>query len=241
MRKRYFDAHIHSSLSIGRDPPEKILEAASLLGFSSIALADFAMKPIEDFKKLKELGRKLGVDVVSRADIYAAGVEGLKKKIVNLRRRVELIAVYCDRKDIARFAARDRRVDILIFPYEKHRNFFDQKEASIASESGVAFEVNINSILKATGIRRVITLNLLRKNVELALRKKASIIIASGAKSIYEMRGPRELISLATLTGLNENQADEAISITPENIVSQNRSKLQPNYVMPGVRVLMSQ
>ena len=52
------------------------------------------------------------------------------------------------------------------------------------------------------------------------------------------MRMPRDLASLGNLFGLNETEALDAVSNSPNTIVERNRKKLDSNFVAPGVKIL---
>ena len=93
-----------------------------------------------------------------------------------------------------------------------------------ASENNVAIEINFNEVLNSKN--RSQSLSFLRRNIYLCNKYNAKIITTSGAKSIWEMRSPRELASLTNLLGLDIKSAIDSVSSVPEEIINTNREKI---------------
>ena len=71
-----------------------------------------------------------------------------------------------------------------------------------------------------------------------AERAKVPVILSSGATSELLMRGPHDFASLTTIFDYALSSALKALSETPRQMVEQNRKKLSPDYVAPGIRVV---
>lgn len=239
-KRRFVDLHVKSSLSSGKSSPSQIARMASHLGFKAIGLADFNLQNIDLLPDIRKIFESYGVDLVARADLYEQSPKLLKSALRKLRRRVEVIAVYCRNINVARLAARDRRVDLLIFSAKSWReNFFDKSEAALALSGESALEVNLIDLIRArSSSERIQAIRILSENVRMAKRYDLPVIFSSGATSIYEMRAPRELAALATLLGLTEYEARESLSKIPLELVLKNREKLSEYYIMPGVRLI---
>jgi RNase P/RNase MRP subunit p30 len=52
------------------------------------------------------------------------------------------------------------------------------------------------------------------------------------------MRKPQELAALSYLFDLDKTVALDAVSKNPMTIVKRNREKLDPRYVVPGIRIV---
>ena len=155
------------------------------------------------------------------------------------RRKFEVICIVCDSKEVARQAAKDRRVDLLNFPsLDYHKRFFDRAEAELACNSQAALEVDIKSLLVLEGPPRVRLLSSLRREVAIAQEFHVPIVMSSGVGEERLMRAPRDLASLAFLFGLGEEAALDAVSINPIAIVMQNREKLGHSFVAPGITLI---
>lgn len=241
MPKRFFiDLNIKSNISTGKSSPTQIAKMASHLGFKAVALSDFNLKNLDIVDDVKQIFREHGIDLITRVDINEKTPRQLKQALRKLRRKVEVIAVFCKNLNVARLAARDRRVDLLCFSVKSWRkNFFDKSEAHLAIQGESILEVNLNPIIKAkTHGERIQAIRIYSENIRIAKRYNVPIIVTSGASSIYEMRAPRELAALATLLGLTDFEAREALSNIPLNLVRKNREKLSDLYIMPGVKIV---
>ncbi|MCS7386414.1 MAG: hypothetical protein NDF55_06730 [archaeon GB-1867-005] len=239
-KRQFVDLHVKSSLSNGNSSPSSIARMAAHLGFKAIGLADFNLKNIGLLQDVRSIFESYGVDLIARADIVEHSPRLLKRALRKLRRKVEVIAVYCVNVNVARLAARDRRVDLLIFSSKSWReNFFDKSEAALALSGESALEVNLIDLIKAkSSSERIQAIRILSENLKIAKRFKVPVIFSSGATSIYEMRAPRELAALATLLGLTEFEARESLSRIPLELIRRNREKLSESYIMPGVRLI---
>ena len=155
------------------------------------------------------------------------------------RRKFEVICIICDSKEVARQAAKDRRVDLINFPsLDYHKRFFDRAEAELASCSLTGLEVDVKSLLVMEGPARVRLLSCLRREVAVALEFHVPVVVSSGVDVENLLRMPRDLASLAYLFGLDEAQALDAISANPNAIVLRNREKLSSRFIAPGISVV---
>lgn len=241
MPKRFFiDLHVKSNISTGKSTPSQIARMASHLGFKAIALADFNLKNLDVVDEIRQIFKEYRLDLVVRANIDENTPKQLKQALRKLRRKVEVIAVFCRNLNVARLAARDGRVDLICFSIKNWRkNFFDKSEALLALHGESILEVSLNPIIKAKSHgERIQAIRIFSENIRIARHYNLPIIITSGASSIYEMRAPRELAALATLLGLTEFEARESLSDIPSKLVEKNREKLSSLYIMPGVKII---
>lgn len=188
---------------------------------------------------LKATCTQAGLDFVLRADFKPQTQEDLMRFLRKFRRKFEIICIVCDTKEVARQAAKDRRVDLLNFPsLDYHKRFFDRAEAELASCSLAALEVDVKSLLVLEGPPRVRLLSSLRREVAIALEFHVPVVVSSGVGEAPLLRMPRDLASLAYLFGLDEAQALDAVSANPAGIVLRNREKLSSRFVAPGITVV---
>ncbi len=151
-------------------------------------------------KKLKEFGKKLGFsDVYSLNDfkIIRGGDEKSNRKAV-------------ENKDI----------DILLHPEKNDKKDFmksrnsglNQVLCKIAKKNDVAIGFSFNEILKSS--RRSLLIGRMRQNIKLCRKYKVRMVFASFAKSLYEMRGAKDLFSLAQVLGMSPGEAKKALNFT---------------------------
>ena len=238
MKRTFADLHLRAN---GNDPAQitKFASKAAELGYKMIATQLPPAANMEEIRKLKTLCNQVGLDFVSRIDIRPKNQNELLTLLRKLRRRIEILCVICETKEIARQAAKDHRVDLLCFPSLDYRKrFFDRAEAELASSGAAAFEVDIKPLLVLEGPMRVRFLSTLRREVTVALEFHVPIIVSSGASETLLLRKPREMALIASLFGLIGSQALDAVSTNPTGLVKRNREKLGSDFVAPGIRLI---
>ena len=222
---RYFDLHIEAT------PVEKVVEFAEKLGYAGIGV------------KLNEhnvgVAEKLStrLEIIPYAMIQANSKEELKHKLQAVRNRVELVLVKGGVYEVNRAACEDSRVDVLCHPYhERNDAGIDHICAKAAYENNVAIEVNFSTILNSPN--RAKTLTMVRRMIELCKKYDVKIVTTSGARSVWEMRAPRELAAITHVLGLDIVGAIESVSAVPERIVVTNRERLRNKRIGNYLRVV---
>ncbi len=238
MTRAFADLHLRVNPKDQRATQQLITKAARF-GYRLISIPFTSKLSEAELTQLKTICSEVGVDFVSRADFHPRSENDLTHFLRKFRRRFEIICVMCDSKEVARQAAKDRRVDLLSFPsFDYHKRFFDRAEAELASCSLAALEVDVKPLLILEGPSRVRLLMSLRREVATAREFHVPIVVSSGVAEERLMRLPRDLASLAFLFGLDEAQALNAVSTSPAAIVRRNREKLSKRFVAPGITVI---
>lgn len=236
--KRVF-ADLHLRLNV-KDPAGtlRITNKAANIGYRLIAVPLAPETRMEEVAKLREVCKEAGLDFASRIDLRPRTVNELMLRLRRLRRKFEIISVACENKQVARQAAKDRRVDLVSFPLLDFRyRFFDRAEAELASNSLAALEIDVKPLLVLEGPARVRLLSSLRREAEVAMKSHVPIVVSSGVAAEMLLRKPREMAALAFLFGLDEASGLDAVSQNAEVIVKRNREKLDAEFVAPGIRV----
>jgi len=238
MRRTYADLHLCTNFK-DYQKVSRIMGKASKLGYRLIGITFPPNSSNEEIQKIRSICAEAKIDLVSRVDLKPRRSKELIYDLRRLRRKFEIIGVSCESKDVARQAAKDRRVDLLNFStFDFRRRFFDRAEAELASNSLASLEVDMKFLLTLEGVARIRLLSALRRETAIAQEFHVPIIISSGVSEDMLMRRPRELAALASLFGLDEVVAVEAVSANPLKIVKRNREKLSPKFVAPGIRVI---
>lgn len=239
MGRKFADLHVRCAIGPDGEGLRGLVRRAKCLGFSLLAAPLEPSMPKRGLSELKAIAEEEGIDLATRADIAPRNRDELLASLRRLRRRFELIGVICLNKGVARVAARDRRVDLLSFPLEPGKRFFDEAEAELASGSNCALELDLMPLMKLDVRGRVRLLRRLRAEVALARDKGIPIVISSGATEPILMRKPRELAYLASeLLDMSLEEALDALSKRPMEMVERNRAKLSPDFIAPGIRLI---
>lgn len=238
MKRKFADLHLCPDLE-NDEQVARMIRKVSELGYQLIAIPLPQNFPEEKIRKLQNICRENKIEFASRVDLKPRTSNELIRSLRRLRRRFEVITVMCESKQVARQAAKDRRVDLLNFPGRNRRKrFFDKAEAELASNALGSLEIDIKPLLTLEGPVRIRLLSSLRREVRIAEDFHVPIVISSGASNELLMRKPRETAALTSLFDLDKSSAINAISKNPLAIVKRNREKLSPNFVAPGIRLV---
>jgi ribonuclease P/MRP protein subunit RPP1 len=236
--RRFVDLHLRVP---AEDPveAESMLRRASELGYSLVGIPLPANVSKEQVIQLRDICSEAKLEFASRVNFAPRNSNELLQSLRRYRRKFEIVAVRCDTKEVARQAAKDRRVDLLQFSVTSLRKrFFDEAEAELASQALASLEIELAPMLQLTSFSRVRLLSCLRKEVATAERFKVPVTVSSGATDKLLMRGPHDYAALTTLFDMPMPSALKALSDNPWSIVERNRKKLSPDYVAPGIQVV---
>lgn len=237
--RRFADLHLQPDFR--KEQLDRLIQTASDLSFKLVGISLSPKGMQESMDLLHIICEAYGIDFAARIDLAPQSSNDLLKSLRRFRRRFEVVAVRCFSKGLARQAAKDHRVDILVFPStDPRKRFFDNAEAKLASQTTAALEINITVLLKQAGFYRTRLLSCLRKEVALADKFDIPVVLSSSAVDPVDLRGPADLASLATLFGMDHASALDAVSTVPWGVVETNRKKLDSSYVAKGVRMLRS-
>ncbi len=238
MTRTFADLHLRINPK-DQQTAERLITKAAQMSYHYISIPFIQGIQEKELTTLKAICTQAGLDFVLRADFKPRTQEDLMHFLRKFRRKFEVICIICDSKEIARQAAKDRRVDLLNFPsLDYHKRFFDRAEAELACNSLAAVEVDVRPLMVMEGPPRVRLLSSLRREVAVALEFHVPVVVSSGVGEETLMRKPRDLASLGYLFGLDEAHALEAVSVNTSRIVLRNREKLSSRFIAPGISVL---
>ncbi len=229
MGRRYADLNLEPS---GTENAEPLFKMAVELGYRIVSTANF--NPSYNIKDYERIARKFGLDYVSRLDIVITTPSKAKRVLGKYRRKFELMVARPRTLEGARFAARDSRIDLVLFDSVDLR--FDNIQARMMASNGKALEIVLSKIIFSKDIDK----EFLKIINILSLCKKydVKIVATSGAKTPLEMRAPLDIAALLTVMGLPSEKARDTVSRIPINILNVNRNKLSNKYISPGIWVV---
>lgn len=213
--RHYVDLHLKPST------PEQAKEMALLasqLGYRHVATTKPVADPCER------------ITTATRIDIDAKRGRELLEALKRSRRRYDVVAVRCLSKEVARQAAKDDRVDILLFPddpAQRKHNWLDHHEAGLIEGTGRAYEVNASDLLATSPTRLSKVITQIKRDLTVAMRHDIPVVLSSGASTPLAMREPKALTALASLLDVDEDYAADMISTIPEAIIERNHAKVE--------------
>jgi ribonuclease P/MRP protein subunit RPP1 len=233
---RYFDLHVHSAFSEGLSSFEQLASAAKELGYSGICISSY-FQGFDQMKKFfaeLERARKVGVEIFSGFE--ARNTKELQK-LVELRRKFDVLLVHGGDLTLNRIACETSEVDILTHPeagrIDSGLNHVLVKDAA---KNNVAIEINFREVLMAENRSRAKALQKIETNVRLAEKYHAPIIVSSGAVSHWELKDPQILISFAEQLGAKRPK--ELLSKIPEKILQEAKERKSEKWIISGVKVI---
>nr|WP_243686991.1 RNase P subunit p30 family protein [Methanobacterium formicicum] len=138
---------------------------------------------------------------------------------------------------INRAAAEDPRVDILSHPYRTRLDSgINHVLAVKAAENRVAMELNLKYFLFTRPNQRYRVLNQFRQIMKLHRQYHVPVIITSDARSPYDLRHPLDVVALAACFGMTKEEAGDALSKTPQEIMERN--EIRDEVIIPGVKLV---
>jgi RNase P/RNase MRP subunit p30 len=236
--KRFADLHLRVPLE-DQTKAESMIWKASELGYRLVGISIPPQATKQQISQLKHICNDAKIDLATRVNLSPQNPNELLHSLRRYRRKFEIVAVRCHTKNVARQAAKDRRVDLLHFSVTNLRKrFFDEQEAELASQAFSSLEIELAPILQLTSFSRIRLLSRLRREVATAERFRVPITLSSGATDEQLMRRPHDYAALTNLFDLPISSALKGLSENPWVTVERNRKKLSPDYVAPGIHVV---
>jgi len=234
----FFDFHIHGG-------PELALDAGNI-GYHGVGLTVYSRDCINNPETLKNLRKSISdlnedkddhISIQICVEIEAKNQEDLKKQVQKFRKKADVILVHGGDLKINRAATEDPRVDILSHPY---RSRFDSGINHVlavkAAENSVAIEINLKYFLLTRPNQQYRVLNQFQQIMKLHRKYEVPVIITSDTSSFYGLRNPRDIMALAACFGMTKDEAFNALSKTPQEIIYRN--KIRDDVIVPGARLV---
>ena len=171
-----------------------------------------------------------GMDLINRIELSPTSPSVLLSSLSRVKNRFSIVAVSCSTKAVARQAAKDHRVDVLMFPgdhSERKLVGLDEQEAKLAAGIGCSFEISAIELISGSSTRITELLKLLKKEITIARRHDLPVIMSSGASTALELREPRALSAILDLLDIGEESSLDMISANPFIVVERGRKKLK--------------
>lgn len=226
----YEAVHVHAD---GPTTPGRFGVTVSQAGFDGMVLRNRQsnMATVD----AESLAEEYGIDVVRGIEITAREKAKVSGAIGNRRPEAEVLLVRGRDPDLNRFVVESPRVDVLADPMGGAGDV-NHVIANAAAENEVAFEINLDGVLRQSGTDRVRTIADLRKLRELIEDAGAPFVVSGSPGTHLDVRGPRELIAVGTEIGFDPEQVKAGLSGW-QDIAEGNRARLDPSTVGPGVRL----
>jgi len=116
----------------------------------------------------------------------------------------------------------EAKVDALISPWLGRKDYgFDHTLAGMASRRDVAVGFSLSPLLRASPYERALTLRFMAKVWELTKKYRVPRFITSSAEGKWEVRSPRDLMSLGINIGMEVPEARASLNFHPRRIIQR--------------------
>jgi len=237
---KFYDLFVQSNLSGGENSIEQLIDFAQKLGYAGIAICD----NYQGLEKLEELKKKIAeiktdLEVYPGVNIIAKNVNEMNEIVSKVREKVHVVIVSGGDYSINRNACDDSRIDILMHPeLERPDSGLDEPSLEAATQNNVAIGLSLREILYNFRKPRAYILNHISRNLTLCNHFRTPIVFCSCAQSIWGMRNPRDVVSIANILGLDIGKAFSTVTSTPQTIVEENKKMLEGTKISEGVEVV---
>jgi len=211
----FYDFNIHPS---GSSLTELAFEAKRL-GYSGIAVTNSTIPEKEALPENFSIYRCID---------FSARPSRLREEIKK-HKGTDILSVTGGDESLNRAAVETEGLDILMQPAQ-----FNNVLAKAAADSSVAIGFNLGSLIRLRGEARVNELIKMRKNLKHARKYHLSMVLTSDARSIYDLRSPRDMAALSGLFGMTKEEAVDAMSAAPLGILRRKK----PDYIQAGVEII---
>jgi ribonuclease P/MRP protein subunit RPP1 len=174
-----------------------------------------------------------GVDVVDGVEIRADSPSCASGFPGSHRPERTVVLVHGGAPDSNRFAVENEAVDVLAHPTAGEGEV-DHVLAETAAEHGVALEVDLSGVLRASGGRRARVIADLRTLRKLIDHAGAPYVVSADPRSHLQVRAPRELVAVGEVAGFDREAIETGLAAWGR-IAERNRDRKDPDHVAPGV------
>lgn len=217
VRTNFYDLNVHTTPE-GKNTIKEIATLAKHFGYAGIAVTN----PLNSRKPERSTILD-SIEIFSGVELKTDNASKLHGLVGKYRQIVDVIIVHGGSESINRAAVENSNVDILSGFGSMKDNGLNHVLAKSANDHNVAISFDLSEIILQRGGRRVRALSNFRKDLKLVRKYDVPYILTSNARSLYDMRAPREVIALAGLFGMTQQEAICGLSTIPETIIKNNR------------------
>ncbi|MFX0116163.1 MAG: RNase P subunit p30 family protein [Candidatus Hodarchaeota archaeon] len=229
LKRKFIDVAV---LFTKEDDFQEICEMAVELGYYGLCVEGLQKQAV-----IQNVIDSYPIKIWSRKTLKGS-ISKIKDALGQERRMHHLISILAEKPDLAKWAAKDQRVDSIMVPLTSVGDVFDPTLAKLAALNGKALEIHFQEISDAIWSRRTSLLRNLYNAASKARQRSCKILFGSGASKIVHLRAPRDMAALLNVIGLGYEEALEIIDDVPLKILQKNELRLSPGFIAPGTRII---
>jgi len=231
----YYDFNVPIN---GDDTLEDRLNFECRLGFKNFVISQIVSDPSESLNVMKDLQKvisNLKIKAYCKITLRTEEDFKIKRFLKLIRGKVDVLSIEPKTIQSLRLAGRDRRVDTIIVN-DYNFKWLDRSQARLMRNSGTSIEVQISRFIHDLTINRcVYVLNRILRFIE---TYRVPLVISLGAKSMYEIKSPKQIIYTLRFLGLSKVSALNSLTLTPKLIIDRSLHRRSSKHVAEGVDIL---
>jgi ribonuclease P/MRP protein subunit RPP1 len=189
-------------------------------GYSGIAIINAKLDKMENIP--------LGFSIYHAVEISCKPSK-LRDEIKKHRGGAGILIARGGDEEFNRTAVETPGLDILLQPAK-----FNHVLAKAAYDNSIGIGFNLGSLIRLRGEARIRELRTMRMNLKYARKYGLAVLLTGTPSSLYDIRSPREMAALASLFGMTEEEAVEAMSTVPLDILRRK----SPDYIQEGIEII---
>lgn len=123
-----------------------------------------------------------------------------------------LVVVNAGNNGFNRAIIQIKGVHVIRHLHKTEKNSFDHIIARMSAENNVAIDIDLRPIVISRGVWRQKTIQRYKDIIGLCERFEFPLTLSSNARSVVELKSVREMVNLASVVGITEPDAREALA-----------------------------
>ncbi len=198
--------------------PRNVEEAAKLAALAAYTgVGGVAVECGErEWSLYRRVFNDVGLEALRRVTLVARKAGDVTRLSLEARQRYDIVAVLPESDEAMRYAARDDRVDLVVYKPGLGR-LIDASQAHLHRFGGGAVEVQLAPLLAKNQLRAVMVA------VRRAVAYNVPLVVSTCASSVWEYAAPRSIEALLNVLGVPENYAKSFTYATPWAIARKRK------------------
>jgi len=213
------------------------------VGYNSL-IVNFEYSPNKDYRTLLQgLQEESSLNIYGKIIITPKTQKDLKNALKNVKSYSDfLICVNSIDKDILTIAINDSRVDAILFPNIQDLSYVTSGIISLLKTQEKFLEFSFRNVLGTTTNERSRLFHEIDKFLSIVSTCTQILLYGGCERSIYEIRGPREIATILTaIFDLSLQTSKKIVQSNPERFINILLERKSSNHFSQGVKIISQQ
>jgi len=196
---------------------EEFIVMAQKLGYSALYF-------IYEYKNINQIEHLQDKIIQLKHKTKFEIIMGLKVKPNEIMKAKKFSdVIICESSDKNRWMLeKTRKIILYNLEYQQRKDFIHHRNSGLnqilckfAYVNNITIGISCSSLINSKKKLRLLMFGRISQNIKLCRKYKVSMIFASFAKNLYEMRSPFDIQSLAVTLGMPSIEAQKAVTFNP--------------------------